>query len=123
MSDNSGEPEIVYIRNGGTLRPDADLHNADWTKQTWDLPPYKSKAFLSYLQGRTLEDFRALPVYQHAVASGLIKNDIWDGPQAPNDKDVPSTGAVDSLGLPVDDSDSDDQDSDDAEDDEADSAE
>lgn len=29
--------------------------------------------------GQTLEDFRKLPVYQHAVAQGLILNDEWTG--------------------------------------------
>lgn len=60
---------------------DRDLHNADWTKRTWSLPPYKSERFMELLHsgGQTLEDFRKLPVYQHAVAQGLIVNDEWKG--------------------------------------------
>jgi hypothetical protein len=46
---------------------DADLSNADWTKQSWDLPRYGSKKFEEYLKqsGMTLEEFQKLPVYQH----------------------------------------------------------
>lgn len=45
---------------------DADLENADWTKQTWDLPKYKSKEFMDWLRfsGMTLTQFKKLPVYQ-----------------------------------------------------------
>lgn len=45
---------------------DADIENADWTKMTWDLPKYKSKAFYEYLKfsGMTLTQFKKLPVYQ-----------------------------------------------------------
>jgi hypothetical protein len=56
---------------------DADLENADWTKQTWDLPPYKSPQFNAL--GFNLKNFRKLPVYKHAVANGLIRNDTWVG--------------------------------------------
>jgi len=60
---------------------DAILENADWTKQKWDLPPYKSKAFMEQLKfmGITLKKFKELPVYQFATQLGLIKNDKWDG--------------------------------------------
>ena len=54
---------------------DADLENADWTKQSWDLPPYKSAEFNAL--GFDLVAFRKLPVYKNAVAAGLIKNDEW----------------------------------------------
>jgi hypothetical protein len=65
----------------GVFNLDADLHNADWTKQSWDLPPYKSAEFLSAIKasGMNLATFKALPVYQHAVAKGLIVNDGWAG--------------------------------------------
>ncbi len=59
------------------LYPDADPDNADWTKQTWDLPPYKSDDFLAHFPD--LDLFRTLPVYKHAVRKGLIKNDKWVG--------------------------------------------
>lgn len=60
---------------------DADINNADWTKRTWDLPAYKSKEFMDFLKGTgsTLEEFRLLPVYRHAVKNGLIVNDCWIG--------------------------------------------
>ena len=59
--------------------PDANVQNADWTKQSWDLPPYKSPEFLGLLErlGMTLEQFKELPVYHHAVRTGKIVNDIW----------------------------------------------
>lgn len=54
---------------------------ADWTKRTWDLPPYKSDEFMGLLRGigMTLEEFRKLPVYKYAVERGLIKDDEWVG--------------------------------------------
>ena len=58
-----------------TFSPDADLENADWTKQTWDLPPYKSPEFLEL--GLDLEAFRRTPAYKHAVETGLIHDDEW----------------------------------------------
>ena len=62
---------------------DAQLHNADWTKQSWDLPPYKSKEFMNQLErtNMSLEDFKKLPVYKHAVRNGLIddEKDLWIG--------------------------------------------
>jgi hypothetical protein len=65
-----------------TLRPDKNLKSADWTKKSWDLPPYKSDEFLEVLlsQGITLETFKKLPVYKEAVRAGLIKKDKWIGP-------------------------------------------
>lgn len=68
-------------RRRPVINLDANLFNADWTKQTWDLPPYKSEEFMAYLQatGSTLERFRQLPVYQFAVEQGLIVDDEWQG--------------------------------------------
>ena len=65
--------------------PDADVQNADWTKQTWDLPPYGSAAFELHLftTGMTLEHFQTLPVYQWAVRKGLIVDDQWTGEPEP----------------------------------------
>jgi hypothetical protein len=57
---------------------DEDIENADWTKQSWDLPPYKSKQFMELLQV-DLDHFRTLPVYKNAVARGAIKDDAWTG--------------------------------------------
>jgi hypothetical protein len=53
-----------------------DSWNADLTKRTWDLlPPYRSKEFMDYLKakGMTIEDFKTLPVYIHALKHGIIK--------------------------------------------------
>jgi len=60
-------PEILNI--------DANIENADWTKQTWDLPKYKSKEFMDWLKssGMTLTQFRKLPVYKINLANGKIK--------------------------------------------------
>lgn len=57
--------------------PDADIGSADWTKQTWDLPPYKSPEFLILFPD--LKAFRELPVYKYAVRKGLIADDQWRG--------------------------------------------
>jgi SPP1 gp7 family putative phage head morphogenesis protein len=65
---------------------DALLENADWTKQSWDLPPYKSPEFLAL--GFDPKEFRKLPVYKNAVKAGLIKNDKWTGLAAPKIGDV-----------------------------------
>lgn len=45
---------------------DAKLENADWTKQTWDLPDYGSEEFKRGLEssGMTDAEFRKLPAFQ-----------------------------------------------------------
>jgi hypothetical protein len=60
---------------------DSDPYNADWTKRTWDLPPYKSKEFMLLLTSwkMTIDHFRRLPVYKFAIDQGLIANDEWIG--------------------------------------------
>ena len=57
------------------LNIDAILDNADWTKQSWDLPKYKSKEFMDWLKfsGMTLAHFKKLPVYKMNILSGNIK--------------------------------------------------
>lgn len=60
-----------------TISLDADLHNADWTRQRWDLPPYKSPEFFAQIPPDQLDAFRKLPVYKHAVERGLIFDDEW----------------------------------------------
>lgn len=57
------------------MRPDEAVDNADWTKQIWDLPKYKSKEFMSWLKrsGMTLKQFRRLPVYKFNLANGTIR--------------------------------------------------
>ena len=49
----------------GTLSPDAMTENADWTKQTWDLPVHSVEELRAYLEARdiTVEHFKTLPVY------------------------------------------------------------
>lgn len=46
---------------------DADLHNADWTKRSWDLGIENIDALRSYLASAqmTPQEFMTLPVYQH----------------------------------------------------------
>lgn len=57
---------------------DEHLDNADWIKQEWDLPPYKSIEFFAAIGGEDeLDNFRLLPVYAAAVANGLIYDDEW----------------------------------------------
>jgi len=53
--------------------------NADWTKTTWDLPPYKSKEFFDEVGNIPLNIFRASIVYKSAVKKGLIFDDEWIG--------------------------------------------
>lgn len=52
------------------IKVDEDLTNADWTKQTWDLPfEYGSDEFLEWLkrQDMTLAQFKKLPAYTLGV--------------------------------------------------------
>lgn len=61
-----------------TFSPDADTENADWTKQSWDFPPYKSAEFLAQIGGPdNLDAFRKSPAYRGAVDTGLIHDDEW----------------------------------------------
>ncbi len=60
-----------------TISPDADIESADWTKQSWDLPPYKSAEFMKLHPN--LSKFRRFQVYKHAVANRLIVDDEWVG--------------------------------------------
>ena len=63
-----------------TIYPDMENpDNSDWTKQYWDLPPYKSKAFFDLIPEKELPEFRKLLVYRKAVENGLIKDDKWVG--------------------------------------------
>ena len=67
-----------------TICPDASPDNADWTKQSWDLPPYGSAEFEQHLLNSdiTLEHFKTLSVYRFAVQKGLIVDDQWTGNSA-----------------------------------------
>lgn len=57
------------------LNIDAITENADWTKQKWDLPKYKSDEFYKWLKfsGMTLTQFKKLPVYKLNLANGTIR--------------------------------------------------
>ena len=48
------------------LNIDAYPMNADWTKQTWDLPAKNVDELRAYLKasGQSAEHFKALPVYK-----------------------------------------------------------
>lgn len=60
------------------INVDADTDSADWTKQSWDLPPYLSKEFFDAMgPAFDLEQFKTTPVYIHAVNAGLIHDDEW----------------------------------------------
>lgn len=59
------------------VTPDADIANADWTKGTWDLPPYMSKEFLELVPD--VEAFKQSQTYKLAVERGLIMDDEWVG--------------------------------------------
>lgn len=60
-----------------TISLDEDLNESDWTKTTWDLPPYMSPEFLSL--DLDLDAFRKSPTYKNAVDAGLIHDDEWVG--------------------------------------------
>lgn len=59
------------------MSPDAELTSSDWTKQSWDLPPYMSKEFLA--QVPDLATFKRSETYKNAVENGLILDDEWVG--------------------------------------------
>jgi hypothetical protein len=59
------------------ISPDETTEGADWTKTSWDLPPYKSPEFMAAFPD--LEAFRKKPAYAAAVAAGLIMDDEWMG--------------------------------------------
>lgn len=67
------------------------VKKTDWVLNTladgsqhrkWDLPAYKSPAFMDALRvsGLTMEQFKETDVYQSAVFDGLIVDDEWVGP-------------------------------------------
>ena len=58
---------------------DADPRNANRSKETWDLPPYKSPEFLRWLRraSMSLGEFKKLTIYLNAVEKGLIEDDTW----------------------------------------------
>jgi hypothetical protein len=83
MANNDKDDEVIYNDEGVEVdengRPvlyiDENPEDADWTKKSWDLPPYGSDEFFNHLKfsGMTLEAFKKLPVYKWAVERGDIK--------------------------------------------------
>lgn len=69
----SKQPGDEYVEDEISL--DADLANSDWSKQSWDLPPYRSPEFDAMFPD--LEAFKRLPVYKAACDAGLIIDDEW----------------------------------------------
>lgn len=67
MPDDYYQDDVVSL--------DADLANSDWSKQAWDLPPYRSPEFDAMFPD--LEAFKRLPVYKAACDAGLIIDDEW----------------------------------------------
>jgi hypothetical protein len=80
-----------------TINLDDSVDNADWTKQAWDLPPYKSAEFFAVVPLEQLDHFRTLPVYQHAVAAGLIYDDQWVADWVESATDQLADALVDAL--------------------------
>lgn len=56
---------------------DADSESADWTKKTWDLPPYGSTEFFQIVPIESLDEFKKGVAYRSAVEQGLIHDDQW----------------------------------------------
>jgi hypothetical protein len=54
---------------------DDSSENADWTKQSWDLPPYMSPGFLAIVPD--VEAFKKSQTYKNAERAGLILDDEW----------------------------------------------
>ena len=71
-------PKDYYQEDADEWSPDATIEGADWTKQGWDLPPYKSPEFFQAIGGyEQLAAFKQLPVYNRAVEDGKIHDDEW----------------------------------------------
>jgi hypothetical protein len=83
MSEPKTPPPAAAPDDDEGFTPDPllidDPIHGDWTKQSWDLPPYKSPKFFYYIPESELDHFRTLPVYKFAVKNGLIKDDEWTG--------------------------------------------
>lgn len=64
---------------GKPVNLDDSSENADWTKQSWDLPPYGSTEFFQAVPLDLLEEFKKSATYKNAVGKGLIMDDEWMG--------------------------------------------
>jgi hypothetical protein len=71
----------IYDYSGGEAIPLQLEQHADNMKGAWDLPPYKSPAFMDILarRGIGLAAFRQMPIYRQAVRRGKIVGDEWAG--------------------------------------------
>lgn len=68
----------------GTGLIDFPNNSADWLKDQWTWPEYKSKAFYDRLEtaGVKLREFQTWQIYIGAVRDGLIIDDEWSGIRA-----------------------------------------
>lgn len=69
---------MTFAETAGLPTYSPDAEDADWTKFTWDWPPYRSAKFFEAIGGiDALEDFKESPAYLAAVERGLIHDDEW----------------------------------------------
>jgi len=61
------------------LNIDECPYNREWLHSRWNLPPYKSEAFVKELKqlGLTLSEFKLTAMYERAVEEGKIVDDKW----------------------------------------------
>ena len=71
--------EKKYDGYGEPVNVDDSSANADWTKQSWDLPPFGSTEFYQVVPLDQLEEFKKSAVYKNAVEKGWIYDDEWTG--------------------------------------------
>jgi hypothetical protein len=94
--DDEGSP-IIY--------PDQDLHNADWTKQSWDLPPYGSDEFNEWLKrsNYSLDQFKKTPCYMHMMEKKrLAKSEDYPNEEYyPSDRYAYKTNAKNVHYIPI----------------------
>lgn len=79
VSNNAGTPAAPADTEMLPGMTDA----AQWPRRTWDMPPYKSTAFMEWVSGRGgLEAFRASCAFRWATERGLIVDDVWNAEAA-----------------------------------------
>lgn len=86
--------------------PDAELHNADWTKQSWDLPPLGSPEFNAWFKdsGYTMSEFKQTPAYQHLIAKKkkrMSKAEASEKGYYPSERHAYKTYTKDPIYLPL----------------------
>jgi hypothetical protein len=62
--------ELMQPPKPVVLDLDANPLNADWTKRSWDIPASTVEELRAWIKasGRTVEEFKRLPVYRWNVA-------------------------------------------------------